>query len=103
MKRKKPKQKEDNEFRLEQENRQLKSLNRSLLRELKKRNKGINRDKIDLIIETKEWQEPKEVEIEDLPNVCPSCKRGILKDIDLGIKTIQTCDICQYRGKPKDK
>lgn len=99
----KRKNKDDEEFRLQQENRELKALNRSLLKQLRKLNKGSR--KIDLNDIKPEFPpEPvKEVELEERPDVCPACKRSILKEMDLGIKTIKTCEICQYRSKPKNK
>lgn len=93
MKRKKPHKKDDEVWRLETENRELKSLNRSLLKELKKRNRGIHREELKF--------QPEYVPIPEKPQekICPECTRGPLKRFEIAGRKFLTCEICQHREK----
>ena len=65
---------EDDELeRLRQENRELKSLNRSLLKRLKKLDRHYEE-----VIEEAEKEESKEKETAKKENVCPKCHEGQL-------------------------
>lgn len=92
---KKRRHKDDYEFRLEEEIRQLKALNRSLLKELKKRNKGVYRSEIDLTPEYEENDKPSKPKID----WCPECSRGQLEDFEIAGRIFKVCKICQYRKK----
>lgn len=88
---------DDENQRLLQENRELKALNRSLLKQLKRKSKGIHRGyQIDVD------KEKDEEEFEELKNVCPSCGKSNLREMNLGPKKIQVCDLCKYRSKAYD-
>lgn len=92
---KKKKHKDDYEFELEEQIRQLKALNRSLLRELKKRNKGVNRSEINLTPEHQESDKPVKPKID----WCPECTRGQLENFEIAGRTFKVCPVCQYRKK----
>lgn len=93
--RKKPRHKDDYEFQLEVQIRELKALNRSLLKELKKRNKGIYKSELDLepIYDKKDIQEkPKQKD-------CFNCGKGILLQTKVRHLTFESCNICEYKKK----
>lgn len=107
MKRKKPKNKDDEVFRLEEENRELKALNRSLLRELKKRNRGIYR--IDDLNE-KIFGKNQELTADDMRFIqsakpkakdCPQCGKGTLSITEVRHLKFEVCSIedCGFRQK----
>lgn len=86
--------KDDENERLLQENRELKALNRSLLKQLKKKSKGKHRGyQIDVD------KEKDEEEFIDMKNLCPSCGKSNLREMNLGPKKITICDLCKYRSK----
>lgn len=93
MKRKKPKHKDDQVFHLEQELRELKALNRSLLRELKKRNRGIHRDELKFQPEyIPEVEKPK-------VKICIACGKGELNLVIVGHLKFHVCNLCEDRIK----
>lgn len=93
MKRKR-KNRDDESFRLQEENRQLKNLNRSLLKQLKKANKGINR--IDLETIEPDYEEKQESTKE---KTCSNCGKGTLSQTKVRHLTFETCNLCEYRNK----
>jgi len=74
---------------LERENKSLRTLNRSLMRHLKKINKGFK---------FTDGGEDIEVE-EDNTNICPACSRGQKIEVDLGVRKFFRCDVCNWRSK----
>jgi hypothetical protein len=90
--RKKPKLKEDETFRLEEEIRDLKALNRSLLKQLKQRSRGIHKE-YNL---QPDYREDKKKHID--PD-CKSCGKGHMKEVDLAGRLFMICSICKHRVK----
>jgi hypothetical protein len=84
---------EDVVHKLEKEIRELKSLNRSLQKRLKKLNKGYKAEEFDF--EEKE----KEDHRKDDSNKCPDCLKGHVVIIELGPRKQQGCNTCGWRGK----
>jgi len=81
--------------RLEAENRELKKINRQLLKKLKQVNKGYRK-----VREEVEDDEPEEIEEEK--EVCPKCYSKSVKELKFSIlgkkeKTIKTCEDCGHR------
>jgi len=94
---------EDEISRLEKEIRELKSINRSLLRRLRKIDKGFN----DYV---KETEYVKEEEISRTkPNstarrsICGSCGRSELTDITIAGRCFKRCETCGWRSKAEKK
>lgn len=74
---------------LEKENKELKSINKSLKRQMKAENKKY-RPEFD----------KKQLEAEDYEakeNLCPECGRGRIVETELGPKVLVHCTICKYR------
>lgn len=84
--------KEDDVFRLEEENRELKALNRSLLKQLKKKSKGIHREySLD-----PDYKEPKKPIKEE---GCTHCGKGILNKLEVAGRVFKICNLCKHRIK----
>lgn len=92
---KKDKREQDELERLEKENRELKAINRSLLKQIKKLSKGINRQEFEEAMETIEHGPKK-----DEPNAkkCPECGRLGLKDVIVAGRLFHRCSICDYKS-----
>jgi hypothetical protein len=89
--------KDDENERLYNENRELKKLNRSLLKQLKKKSKGKHRGyQVDI------HDEKDEEEFIEIKNLCPSCGKSNLREMNLGPKRIKICDLCKFRSKAYD-
>lgn len=87
---KKSKEKHDEIERLEAEIRQLKQTNRSLLKRLKKVDKGYRKAKAD---------REQGISKEDLDEGfdCVSCGKGYKQDVIIGPRRIVTCSNCDHR------
>lgn len=94
--RSKDKREEDEVDRLLKENRELKSINRSLTKQLKKLAKGIHRQEALEVLETVE-DAPKKEE-SDKSRECPNCSRNQLKEIIVAGRLFHRCDICDYKS-----
>lgn len=91
------KREEDELTRLEKENRELKAVNRSLMKQLKKLAKGINKEEVEQALERIEDHAPtKEHTQEEAP--CPECGRKGLKEIILAGRKFQRCCICSFKS-----
>jgi len=88
---------EDEVTRLEKEIRELKSINRSLMKQLKKLAKGIHKQEVEEALEKLEDNGPKEKE-PDKSRECPNCGRNGLKEIIVAGRLFHRCDICSYRS-----
>lgn len=89
MARKRKKEDVDKLEQLERDNKSLRTLNRSLMRQLKKLNRDINFEELS-----------EEETFEDIPkNQCPQCTRGTIKEVDLGPRKFSRCEVCNYRTK----
>lgn len=88
--------------RLERENRELKALNRSLMRRLKKVDKAY-RAKQELVEAEEEKVSRREDERAEEKKIgnCPKCRENDLKEINLGRKVYMTCK-CGYRQAVKN-
>src|ERR1700676_3981434 len=87
--------KEEENERLLEEVRELKALNRSLLRQLKQRSKGIHRE-YDLKPKKEDYKEDKKKNND--PD-CSNCGKGQMKDVDLAGRIFKVCNICKVRIK----
>lgn len=87
-KRKKPDD-EDRVEELEQQIRELKSINRHLMKRLKKLDRGFKYDEI--------------YDEDDVSNknMCPDCSRGELIEIFIINRKLTRCEICGYRRTEK--
>lgn len=97
---KKDKRENDELERLEKENRQLKAINRSLTKQLKKLAKGIHRQDALEILEKLE-EEPSNAQKEDPKRDqrgCPSCGRLGLREIIVAGRRFERCEICDYKS-----
>jgi hypothetical protein len=96
--RKKRKKSSDEETieRLENEIRELKSLNRSLLRRLKKVDKGYykNRDEDD----EESVEAPKEY-FKEQKKSCTNCAKGELIEVSVAGRKFIRCELCGFRSK----
>lgn len=88
------KKKDDSEIdRLEQQVRELKSINRSLMKRLKK----VDRHYKDVINEPAEPEQEKE----GTKRTCPNCERGEITEVDLLGRIFERCSVCDWRSKTK--
>lgn len=95
--RKKAKREEDELTRLEQEVRELKAINRSLTKQLKKLAKGIHKEEIEEALE--KLEDPREQEDkEDRLPPCPGCGRNGLRETILAGRRFRSCTICDYKS-----
>lgn len=95
--RKRFKKEEDEVSKLEKEIRELKSINRSLLKQLKKLSKGINKNLYEEALE-EVIDEPKK----DKPkNFCEHCGKGRLNEIDIAGRKFFRCnnEACGWKSK----
>lgn len=95
IKRKKYEKEQDQIEQLEKEIRELKAINRSLLKQLKKLSRGINKEAYEEAISEVE------VEKEEAPKKkkCPECARtGGLKEITVAGRQFERCEHCGYRS-----
>jgi predicted RNase H-like nuclease (RuvC/YqgF family) len=81
----------DQIFELKREIKQLQETIKKLERELKNEAK----------VEKKE-KATKTVEVKVPEGGCPECRKGKLKTIDLGVRTLVTCEECKYRKTTKN-
>lgn len=85
------KQKPDEVTQLEKELKELKSINRSLMRQLKKHNR-----------EYKPEQEEEEIQTQYKDtNKCDQCGKGEKLITKLGPRTLITCSLCDFRKAKK--
>lgn len=89
---------------LEKEVRELKSINRSLLKQIKKLSKGINRQEYEEALETVENGEKEEINRprstrRDGSERCPHCGKGWIREIDINGRIFGRCDRCEHRTK----
>lgn len=84
---------EDELRRLEKEVRELKALNRSLMKQLKKLNRGYYKIREDL-----DDEDEIEVEKYTLP-ICEECGRGELIEITVLNRKFKRCTTCDYRSR----
>lgn len=94
---------------LEKEVRELKAINRSLLKQIKKLSKGINRQEYEEALETVENGE-KEEKINrrrtsrgdgrsSRDGDCPHCGKGWIREVDINGRIFGRCDRCEHRTK----
>lgn len=90
------KKKDDSEIdRLEQQVRELKSLNRSLMKRLKK----VDRHYKEVVNEREE--EDAGSEKERTKRTCSNCERGELTEVNLLGRVFERCTVCDWRSKTK--
>lgn len=100
MGRKKPK---DDIERLEQQIRELKSVNRSLLKRLKKldRNYKEMSDESERSVEDGHKEKAKEKERAKRP--CTHCERGFITEVNIVGRIFFKCTVCDWRSGAKKK
>lgn len=87
---------EDDVDRLRQENRQLKSIVRSLTKQLKKASKGVHRlSDLEEMMEHDSPEEKKEIK----GHGCPTCKQGKLERVKIVGREFDRCRECGWRSK----
>lgn len=79
--------------------RELKSVNRSLLKQLKKISKGINKEEYENKLDELELSNGKKKERKPEDKKCPECFRGNIIEIDIASRKFQRCSICEYKSK----
>lgn len=98
-KRKRAKKADDDDYidRLLKENRELKSINRTLLKQLKKLSKGINKDAYEEALD-EVVHEPKK---ENPKQACEQCGKGRLNEIDIAGRKFLRCnnEMCGWKSK----
>ena len=98
---KKKRSKEDYTDKLEKEIRELKAINRSLMRQLKKISKGINKEAYDNALEELELSNEKK-ETKPQRNKCSECGKGTIVEVNIVGRIFHRCDTCGYKsGKIK--
>jgi len=89
------KKKDDSEIdRLEQQVRELKSINRSLMKRLRK----VDRHYKEVINEPEEDRGPQE---ERGKRTCLHCSRGEITEVNLLGRVFERCTVCDWRSKTK--
>lgn len=89
------KKKDDNEIdRLEEQIRELKSLNRSLMKRLRK----VDRHYKEVINEPEETSTEEE---KGTKRSCPQCTRGEITEVNLLGRVFERCSVCDWRSKTK--
>ena len=88
------KKNEDEIDRLEEQIRELKSINRSLMKRLKK----VDRHYKDVI---NEREEDSDTEKERTKRTCSHCERGELTEVNLLGRVFERCTVCDWRSKTK--
>lgn len=83
---KKKNKEEDQLYKLEKENKELKNINRALLKRLRKVDKGY---------EKRNYRE--EETIDD--NLCKECGKGYVYEVPLGPKKFFRCSVCSWQSK----
>lgn len=98
---KKAKKEEDYTEKLEKEIRELKSINRSLMKQLKKLSKGINREEFEEALEEKVITRGKKKEESDRGEPrCPECSRaGEFREITIAGRRFERCEHCGYKSR----
>jgi uncharacterized protein with PIN domain len=84
---------------LRAENRKLRSENKQLKKQVARSNKLANRYE-DIDEKIQEIELEKDVRIAPEADRCPNCT-GKLKEVSIGIRTLITCDSCNYRETKK--
>ena len=104
-KRVKPKkhEKEPDEIeRLEKEVRELKAINRSLLKQLKKLSKGIHKQEYEEALENIEHGQKEDVPKRKSKD-CEECGKGKLSDIRIAGRLFRRCELCGWKsGRVKE-
>ena len=89
------KKKDDSEIdRLEQQIRELKSINRSLMKRLRK----VDRHYKEIINEP---EEDNTIEDKATKRSCPQCTRGEIAEVNLLGRIFERCSVCDWRSKTK--
>jgi hypothetical protein len=74
---------------LEKENKELKSINKSLKRQMKQENKKYRPEFSKKQLEEEDYKERE--------NICPECGKGRIIETELGPKILVHCTLCKYR------
>ena len=92
---------EDRVDELEKEVRELKGLNRSLMKQLKKLSKGINRLEFEEALERLDNEQEiseKTKGSKDSGRKCPDCNSKSLNQFELAGRKFERCEVCGYRS-----
>jgi len=95
--RKRAKRQDDEVERLQKQIRELKSINRSLMKQLKKLSKGIHKGEYEEALEEVHTREKKKEERRE--RECPECARaGQLREIEIAGRRFERCEHCGYKS-----
>lgn len=83
---------------LEKEIRELKSINRSLLRQIKKLSKGINRLEFEQALERIEDGPQEKPRKRPESKRCPSCGAVGIREVEVAGRRFESCGSCDYRS-----
>lgn len=83
--------------RLEKQVRELKAINRSLMKQLKKMAKGIYKAEAEEALEKLEEYVPKKDKQVEEP-VCPECTRKGLKEVIVAGRLFRRCETCGWKS-----
>lgn len=93
------KKEQDQVERLEKENRELKALNRSLLKQIKKLSKGIYKQEFEEAMDKKVEEHGQKEEPRPRERKCPNCARtGGLISTEIAGRRFERCDHCDYKS-----
>jgi len=82
--------------RLEKEIRELKTINRSLLRRLKKVDKNYSKS-VEELIEEPVYEQPKLEK--QYKKYCTECAKGVIQEVIVAGRKFIRCDLCGHRSK----
>lgn len=83
---------------LKKENEEL----RSLVKSLRKRLKQLEKSKHIYLDKKEDEHVEQEIEQEEI-NKCPECYQGFIQTVDLGIRILHSCTLCDWRKTIKGK
>ena len=90
----KKRKEEDEVEKLEKEIRELKMINRSLLKRLRKVDKGFD----EFIKDKSEERQNEKYEEEKKPD-CPNCRKGFTARVNIAGRNFSRCEVCGWRSK----
>jgi hypothetical protein len=93
---------EDEVSKLEKEIRELKSINRSLLRRLRKIDKGFHEFVKESVDEKEEERQPEPAPV-PRKQLCGSCGRSELTEVTIAGRQFKRCEVCGWRSKAEKK
>lgn len=93
---------DDEISKLEKEIRELKSINRSLLRRLRKIDKGFH-EFVKESVDEKEEEPNTQPDLTSRRQLCGSCGRSELTEVTIAGRQFKRCEVCGWRTKAEKK